>query len=133
MRKLLVNRWQTPDGTILESRHRHDYVEHKDANGVYYAVDGGTDYIRLNDCRPNYPLKNLCIYSDDPHVLIREELKWGTRGILGDEPLKLVPIMDLSTEHINAILDTQWHISPQLREVFQNEIWFRYQKSLEES
>lgn len=133
MRKLLANRWQTPDGTILESRHRHDYVEYVDKNGICYAVDGGTDYSKLTGVDAFGSLKNLCVYSDDPHVLIREELTWGTRGVFGDQPVKLVPIMDLSTEHINAILDTQWQISPQLREVFQNEIWFRYQKSLEES
>jgi len=132
MRKLLVNRWQTPDGTILESRHRHDYVEHLDKiTGNWMAIDGGTDYVRTVGTFGDF--KDLRIYSDDPHVLIREELTWGTRGVFGDQPVKLVPIMDLSTEHINAILDTQWQISPQLREVFQNEIWFRYQKSLEES
>ena len=30
---ILNSRMRTPDGTILESKHRHDYVTHTDANG----------------------------------------------------------------------------------------------------
>lgn len=37
----------TPDGTILHSRHRHDFVGHDDKNGKFYAIDGGLDYCRL--------------------------------------------------------------------------------------
>ena len=31
--EILNSRLRTPDGTILESIHRHDYVTHTDANG----------------------------------------------------------------------------------------------------
>ena len=31
--EILNSRLRTPDGTILESGHRHDYVTHIDANG----------------------------------------------------------------------------------------------------
>lgn len=37
-RKLLVNRIQTPDGTILTSKSVHDYVTHTDANGEEYIL-----------------------------------------------------------------------------------------------
>ena len=43
---ILSNRMRTPDGTILESKHRHDYVTHLDANGREYMLDGGLDYVR---------------------------------------------------------------------------------------
>ena len=45
-RKLLANVMRTPDGTVLQSNHVHDYVEHTDANGKLYMVDGGVQYIR---------------------------------------------------------------------------------------
>ena len=39
--KILSNKMRTPDGTILESKHRHDYVTHTDANGKEYMLDSG--------------------------------------------------------------------------------------------
>ena len=41
MEELLLNQIKTPDGTILRSHSRHDYVTHVDANGHEYMVDGG--------------------------------------------------------------------------------------------
>lgn len=43
-RKVLVSRIRTPDGTVLESRYTHDFVQHTDANGELYFLDGGPDY-----------------------------------------------------------------------------------------
>ena len=45
---ILNSRMRTPDGTILESKHRHDYVTHTDANGKEYMLDGGLDYVRCS-------------------------------------------------------------------------------------
>ena len=58
--KLLAQRIQTPDGTILHSKHRHDYVTHTDANGETYMVDGGFEYRRgiVN----KQPAKDVCVY-----------------------------------------------------------------------
>ena len=46
MLDILSSRMRTPDGTILESCYRHDYVTHTDANGKEYMLDGGLDYVR---------------------------------------------------------------------------------------
>ena len=44
--RIIINAIETPDGTVLISAHRHDYRDHTDANGSYYAVDGGHDYLK---------------------------------------------------------------------------------------
>ena len=41
--KLIRSCLETPDGTILQSRSRHDYRQHLDANGKTYMLDGGLD------------------------------------------------------------------------------------------
>lgn len=106
MEKLVANKIRTPDGTILESMHRHDYVTYVDANGKEYMVDGGLDYTRriIHD---DAPYTELSVYATDSHEVIRESFKWGTRGVSGTDPLKWVLLKDLTTDHIHAILDTQ--------------------------
>ena len=97
-RRLLCNRWQTPDGTILESVHTHDYVSHTDKNGDYYFVDGGCDYVRMsvND----EPMKDLSVYTDSRYNEIRENYK---RGTFDSEGHRIwVPMMNMSDQHLLA-------------------------------
>lgn len=115
---LLANRWQAPDGTIVQSHHRHDFVEY--AGGF---VDGGIDYIRLGAKAVKW--KDLCVYSNDPHVVIREAFTWGTRGKDGNQPVRYVLLKDLTEEHIEAILETQWQIPNYIRKVFEDELKYR--------
>ena len=122
--KIVANRIRTPDGTILESMHRHDYVTYTDANGKEYMVDGGLDYLRRN-VHDDAPYQELSVYADDPHELIREVFKWGTRGKDGNQPLKYVPLKDLTSDHIEAILETQAHISGHIQNIFLDELSFR--------
>ena len=64
MRKLIRSMMQTPDGTILESKHRHDCVFHTDStNGYTYMLDGGTDYQRVS-YPPDAPMIDLSIYEE---------------------------------------------------------------------
>jgi len=122
-RKLLVSRIITPDGTVLESKHRHDYVEHLDKNGETYMLDGGIDYIRTNINKEE--AKPAHIFTDDSHEIIREGFTWGTRGKTGKDTLRYVVLKDLTTEHIQAILDTQMNISEDFRKVFLDELVYR--------
>ena len=123
-KKIVANRIRTPDGTILESMHRHDYVTYLDANGKKYMVDGGLDYLRRN-VHDDAPYQELSVYDDDPHELIREVFRWGTRGKDGKQPLTYVPLKDLTKDHIEAILDTQSHIRDYIRKIFLDELSFR--------
>ena len=120
--KIVANRIRTPDGTILESKHRHDYVSYVDKNGKEYMVDGGTDYLRRN-VHEDAPYEELTVYADAPHAVIREVFKWGTRGKDGKQPLKFVTLKDMTTDHIEAILETQ-NLPGYMRKIFSDELDF---------
>ena len=122
--QLLAQRIRTPDGTILQSFNRHDYKTHLDAKtGETYMVDGGLDYCRgtIN----KVPAEDLCVYVGDDFNHIRAAFSWGTRGKDGQQPLKYVPMKDLDTDHIQAILDTQQHIPDYIRNQFVMELQLR--------
>lgn len=121
---IVCNRIRTPDGTIIESKHRHDYATHLDANGHTYMVDGGKDYLRRNFI-PEAPHEELSVYSDAEHSVIREAMKWGTRGVGGNEPLRWVALMDMSEDHITACLNTQDRMLPSYRRAMIEELLFR--------
>ena len=124
MEKYLANRIRTPDGTILESMHRHDYVTYIDANGKEYMVDGGLDYLRRN-IHDDAPYTELSVLSTDEHSVIREVFKWGTYGIDGKQKLKYVILKDMSWDHIEAILETQTQLREHVRQVFVDELDYR--------
>jgi hypothetical protein len=104
---IIKNAIQTPDGTVLRSYHVHDYKKYKDANGQTYIVDGGLDYLRRNVTE--IPAKELSLYSDQPHEIVRKEMVWGSRGPEGGQPLQYKPLADMDTDHlekVEAILPT---------------------------
>ena len=120
MEQLVRNALRTPDGTVLESRHRHDYKTHIDSiDGLEYMVDGGLDYARRSLMG-----EDLCVYTYDSFELKRKSFKWGTYGINGDEPLKHVALSDMSTEHIEAILNTQI-LNTWVEELMEAELGYR--------
>jgi len=125
--QLVRNAIQTPDGTILESKYRHDYKTYKDAiTNEEYMVDGGLDYIRTNVNK--IPAKELYVYIEDGHEKVRESFSWGTYGKKGDEEKKWVLLKDLSSNHIKAILDTQYQLPVWMKEMFKKELSFRAKK-----
>ena len=123
MRTLLVSAIITPDGTRLESAHRHDYRSHLDANGEIYSIDGGTEYIRRSVNKE--PATDAFVYSDDAHDKIRELFKWGTYGKSGNEPFERKKLADLDDEHIQAIIETQHQLKNTVKKVFIDEITYR--------
>lgn len=105
-RSIIYSGLQTPDGTIIESKHRHDYVVHEDKNGKEYMLDGGHDYVR-------YTLhgdeKLITIYDDEPFEKIREYFKWGRNYDANMNRLpktEWVLLKDLKTDHIDRILES---------------------------
>ena len=127
--RLLANRIITPDGTMLQSFSRHDYKEYTDANGKEYMVDGGIEYQRCN-VHDDAPHQDACVYSDDPHDVIREAFHWGSYGKGGDQPLRRIKLSEMSNNHIEAILVTQHHIGPHIRKVFEDEQQYRLDNNI---
>lgn len=97
--QIVYNAIQTPDGTILHSTHVHDYKTHVDKNGETYMVDGGNHYLRRNADHIE-PYKELTVYLGDGHEKVRKVLCRGGRGKNGDEPLKWVPVCEMSDEWV---------------------------------
>lgn len=102
-RNIILNQIRTPDGTIIRSMHRHDYVVHIDANGLEYAVDGGCDYLRRN-VHDSAPYEELSIYSDSPFEIVRENFHRGGRGKNGTLPLTWVPMSKMSDQWLAACI-----------------------------
>ena len=102
MSKIIRNIIKTPDGTILESKHVHDYVSHVDVNGELYINDGGKEYIRRSSNIE--PYEDLSIYDTDTVEKIRENFLWGTYGKKGNESLHYKTLSNMSNSHIENIL-----------------------------
>lgn len=122
--RLISQKIKTPDGTILESRHRHDFRTHFDkVSNELYMVDGGLDYARrsLN----TVPATEMSVCLEDGIDVVRHELTWGTRGKDGSQPFRLVKLSEMTDDHIQACLDTQPYMHPHYRVAFQMELEYR--------
>lgn len=105
--QLVYNAIRTPDGTVLESRARHDYKEHTDSvSRETYMVDGGLSYTRRNASH-TAPYEELSLYTSDPLDKLREAFEWGSYGVSGYDPVRLIKLKDLTTDHIYNILKIQ--------------------------
>ncbi len=121
--QIVYNACRTPDGTVIESTHRHDYITHLDKNGETYMRDGGQDYIRASINKEK--AEDLSLTMGDGHAKVREVVKWGTYGKNGDEPLHYIPVSEMTTEHIQAVLENVFGIAPWREQVFIDEIQYR--------
>lgn len=122
---IILNQIQTPDGTILKSMHRHDYVTYMDKNGLMYMVDGGNEYLRRNVHKDN-PYIEMSIYSDAPFEIIRKNYHRGGRGKDGKQRLTWTPMDKMSDIWLkNCII---YNNEQGLENSFANEM---YKKELE--
>lgn len=127
IKRILRNAIQTPDGTVLESKHRHDYVTHIDKNGQWYMVDGGGEYLRRG-----YDVQDfvaLSVYDDGTHETRRNNLRWGKSydKDMNSLPKTIYPLIsEMDTDHIEAILDGGYARNNAFYiEVFTNELEYR--------
>lgn len=119
---VIANIVVTPDGTILQSFHRHDYKIHSDKNGNMYMVDGGVDYFRRSN---NGDEKCYQVTDESDFNEIRECYMWGSYGKDGKGILKTLPLSQLETDHIKAIIKTQKHLPKWSVDIFKKELKFR--------
>jgi hypothetical protein len=127
--QLIRNAIKTPDGTLLESLHRHDYKEYTDANGKTYMVDGGLDYVRRS---ANGDEIDLCVYVGqegedgydevEAHEVRRNILKWGSYGIKGDQPLTFKTIARMECDHIQNVLEHCKNVAPIIKDCMIEEL-----------
>ena len=119
-RRMYSSAMKTPDGTILQSFHRHDYKTHVDTiTGETYMIDGGIDYIR---CSVNQvPAEMLTVYEDDPFEVKREIPVWGTYGKSGKESFRWVSVAEMEDGHIEALLDPAMYVRRSIKDVLLEE------------
>lgn len=116
--------YKTPDGTLLESRHVHDYRSHEDANGKIYMIDGGIfgyytrSSVNLDEC------ENLCVYYSDGHEIVRDVKFWGTQGKSGKEETRVISVAEMDFGHLLALVEGNFG-SERARRIFKDEIDYR--------
>jgi hypothetical protein len=116
---------RTPDGTILESKHRHDYQSYVDKNDETYVLDGGAEYIRRSISI--IQAEDISLYSDAPHEQIREVVSRGSRGKDGKQPLMYILLKDIDNQYLQAIIDYEEALRPQNKylSIYKNKQKFR--------
>jgi hypothetical protein len=131
-KRIILNQIKTPDGTIIKSMHRHDYVTYTDANGLDYMVDGGSDYLRRN-VHTESPYEELTIYEDAPFEVIRESFHRGGRGKDGLQPLTWTPMSKMSDAWLQACIlynDERGQEDSFANEMYKAELNYRAQNGI---
>lgn len=105
MSTLIYSALRTPDGTVLESLHRHDFKTHEDKNGKTYMIDGGTDYLR---CSMNGDEEFISVFDDEPFEKVRQyayRLGYGKPGAPDYGIFRKTTLAQMTDEHLEASLD----------------------------
>lgn len=130
MANIVLNRIQTPDGTILTSYQRHDSVSYKDKNGETYMVDGGLSYLKRSVNQE--PYIELSVNDDVDFETIRRSFHWGesiNRFTSAMPKVKWTPICELDINHIKGILKGSYG-SDWARELLSKEKTYRIDQIL---
>lgn len=109
--------------TEVISRHGHDMNSCE--CGLVFA-DGGSNYLRR--CGEPYDYIETSIMDNGEHETRRQFIHWGVNYDKDMNRLSSTifkPIMELESDHIQAILDTQLHISKFYKEIFKQELIYR--------
>jgi hypothetical protein len=123
--QIIKNAIQTPDGTILHSEYRYDYITHIDTtNNVEYMRDGGTDYIR----GAGSPFIDLTVTTSSSHEDIREAFLW--TSMLDAEGNKIEPIQrklsELEDNHVLSLVKwTSEYYPDYIHWIIENEADYR--------
>ena len=122
---IIRNAIQTPDLTILHSRSVHDCRSHLDTvSGETYVVDGGNMYFRHSV--NIVPFVDMTVTSEDSFEVQREAFEWGSHGVDGTEDIHYIKLMDLSSLHLYAILQTQtWLNGTYIEYLMKEEVAYR--------
>jgi len=123
--QILRNAICTPDCTVIESKHRHDYRTHLDeVSGEMYMVDGGMAYLKRSV--NSVPADDWSVTTNDEFEVIREVFTWGSYGKDGKQRRTEIKLKDMTTEHIQAVLATQQHIrGTVVQQLFKQELLYR--------
>jgi len=109
----------------IESKHRHDFVK---CSCGKVAVDGGKDYKRVLFEKIS-DFTDTSIDDNGSHELRRQYLTWGSNydKDMNELPKTIWnPIKDMTTDHIQAILDGGWVKNNTFyEELFKEELKFR--------
>lgn len=102
--QIVYSALKTPDGTIIQSKHRHDYVTYEDTvTKREYMIDGGTDYVRRSNWGDE---QTITLFSTDPIEKIREAFVWGRNYDANNNRLlstQWVLLKDLNDDHLDAL------------------------------
>lgn len=96
--ELVYSALVTPDGTVLESLHRHDYRDHYDEKTQRrYMIDGGLDYVRRSAWGDEEMIR---VYSTEPFEKVRQ---YAYRVERGRGSFGRVAICNLSNERLDQV------------------------------
>lgn len=93
---------------VITSHHRHDFVT---CSCGVVSADGGRAYLKRGysavSSDGSLPYTELSVMSTAPFESLRGALLRGSRGVNGDEPLKWVPLCDISDNYLVSLLAYQ--------------------------